>query len=81
MAICALLYYWLRGLKSNLRYASNWLYGEIVSTLEIEYSDPSLNLYRSQYLKNLSQHLLGKFSKNKITGERFQSSTNFGMAS
>ena len=55
----------MRGLKSNLRYASNWLYGEMVSTLEIEYSDPSLNLNRSQYLENLSQHLQGKFSKKK----------------
>ena len=36
-----------------------------MSTLEIEYSDPSLNLNRSQYLENLSQHLQGKFSKKK----------------
>ena len=47
--------------KSNLRYTSNWLYGEMVSTLEIEYSDPGLNLNRSQYLENLSQHLQDKF--------------------
>ena len=67
--------------KSNLRNASNWLYGEMVSTLEIEYSDPSLNLYRSQYLENLSQHLQGKFSKKKLTEERFPSSAMFGMAS
>ena len=37
----------------------------MVSTLEIEDSDPSLNLNRSQYLENLSQHLQGKFSKKK----------------
>ena len=31
----------------------------------MEYIDPSLNLNRSQYLENLSQHLQGKFSKKK----------------
>ena len=53
----------------------------MVNTLEMEYINPSLNLNKSQYLENFSQHLQEKFSKNKITGERFRSSTKFGMAS
>ena len=48
--------------------------------IHFEYSDLSLNLSRSQYLEKLSQHFLGKFSKNKISEERFPSSTIFGMA-
>ena len=44
----------------------------MVSTLEMEYIDPSLNLNRTQYLENLSQHLQGKFSKKKILKNDFQ---------
>ena len=62
----------MRGLKFNLRYASNWLYGEMVSTLDMEYIDPSLNLNRTQYLENLSQHLQGKFSKKKFLENGFE---------
>ena len=54
-----------RSFKSNLRYTSNWWYGEMISTLEFEYSDLSFNLNRFKYLVKLSQHLQGKFSKTK----------------
>ena len=37
----------------------------MVNTLEMEYINPSLNLNRSQYLENFSQHLQEKFSKKK----------------
>ena len=78
-----MLIHWLcfRGFKYNLRYASNWLFVEIVITLQFEYINLSLNLSRSQYLEKLSQHLQEKFRKNKITEERFPSSTMFGMVS
>ena len=44
----------------------------MVSTLEMEYIDPSLNLNRTQYLENLSQHLQGKFSKKKFLENGFE---------
>ena len=44
---CLSIGLYLRGFKSHLRYASNSLYGEMVSSMDFKFSDPSLILGRS----------------------------------
>ena len=38
------IWLYLRGFKSHHRYASNSLYGEMVSSMDFKFSDPSLML-------------------------------------
>ena len=41
---CLSIWLYLRGFKSHLRYASNSLYGEMVSSMDFKFNVPSLML-------------------------------------
>ena len=60
------------GLKSNLCYASNWLYGEMVSTLELKYSDLFLISVDHSILRSSDSICRENLVKKKLLKNDFQ---------